>query len=163
MRLLASSRFRLSAAVQAGARCRFLASLVDFLAAFLRRCEACPSIFFARPWCLVAPAAVSRLWAWAIDFATAGGIGPQRGSGVRRQVAASRPVTGSNTQPPAGSQESVVQGLASSQTLGVPAQIPAWQASFSVQRLPSLHGVPSRVAGSEQVPVSGSQTPVSWH
>src|SRR5712692_8486613 len=103
MRLLASSRSRLSAAVQAGARCRFLASRVDFLAALLRRCEACPSIFFARPWWRVAPALAIRLSAWAIDFAMADGIGPQRGSGVRKQVAAARPVTPWKTQPAAGS------------------------------------------------------------
>ena len=50
MRLLAWSRFCLRAATQAGARCRFLASRAAFLAALLRTCEACPSIFFfARP------------------------------------------------------------------------------------------------------------------
>jgi len=36
-----------------------------------------------------------------------------------------------------------VQGLASSHTRGDPAHTPAWQASFWVQRLPSLHAVPS--------------------
>jgi hypothetical protein len=32
-----------------------------------------------------------------------------------------------------------------------------------LQALPSLHGVPSGLAGFEQTPVAGSQTPASWH
>src|SRR5437763_287673 len=47
--------------------------------------------------------------------------------------------------------------------LGVPAQTPALQTSPSVLASPSLHGVPSGVTGFEQVPVSGSQVPASWH
>src|SRR5437899_2557325 len=142
MSVLASSRFCLRAATQAGARCRFLASRAAFLAALLSSCEACPSIFFARPLWWVAPALAIRLWAWAITLAIAGGMGSQVPI-VRRQVAASRPLAGWKTQPAVGSQESVVQGLASSHTRGDPAHTPAWQASFWVQRLPSLHAVPS--------------------
>src|SRR6266481_7180926 len=51
------------------------------------------------------------------------------------QVAASRPVTGWNTQPATGSQESAVQGS------------------------PSLQGA---IGGLEQVPVAGSQKPAMW-
>src|SRR5438309_455197 len=47
--------------------------------------------------------------------------------------------------------------------LGVPAQTPALQRSPSVLASPSSHGVPSGVTGFEQVPVSGSQVPASWH
>src|SRR5437879_4787028 len=52
-----------------------------------------------------------------------------------RQVAASRPVTGWNTQPAAGSQESAVQASPSSQ---------------------------GAIVGLEQVPVAGSQKPARW-
>src|SRR5205809_3549333 len=47
--------------------------------------------------------------------------------------------------------------------LGVPAQTPALQRSPSVLASPSSHGVPSGVTGFEQVALSGSQTPASWH
>src|SRR2546422_852478 len=47
--------------------------------------------------------------------------------------------------------------------LGVPVQTPALQASPSVLASPSLHGLPSGVTGFEQVALSGSQTPASWH
>src|SRR5438477_285431 len=47
--------------------------------------------------------------------------------------------------------------------LGVPVQTPALQASPSVAASPSLQGVPSGVTGFEQVALSGSQTPASWH
>src|SRR5207247_4331297 len=47
--------------------------------------------------------------------------------------------------------------------LGVPVQTPALQASPSVLASPSLQGVPSGVTGFEQVALSGSQTPASWH
>src|SRR5439155_6701309 len=99
MRLLASSRLRRSAPAQAGESWRFFANLSVFLAALLRACEAWPSSFFARPWLLVAPALTIRLWARAIAFAIAGGIGWQTAWGVRRQVAAARPVTGWTMQP----------------------------------------------------------------
>src|SRR5437016_12938008 len=87
-----------------------------------------------------------------------------------RQVAASRPVTGWNTQPAAGSQESAVQASPSSQgaivgleqvpvagsqnpamwqascavqtTGSPPRQRPAWQVSVWEQALPSSHAVP---------------------
>ena len=50
------------------------------------------------------------------------------------------------------------------QTTGLfPLQTPDWQVSTWVQASPSSHGVPFRLAGSEQAPVAGSQTPVSWH
>src|SRR5262245_8923665 len=39
---------------------------------------------------------------------------------------------------------------------------PATHASLSVQALPSVHGLPSGLAGFEQ-PVTGLQTPPLWH
>ncbi|PYQ37600.1 MAG: hypothetical protein DMF55_00380 [Acidobacteria bacterium] len=45
----------------------------------------------------------------------------------------------------------------------LPAQAPAWQASASVQELPSLHGVPFGLAGLEQRPEVVSQVPATWH
>src|SRR5213594_2013254 len=47
--------------------------------------------------------------------------------------------------------------------LGVPVQTPALQTSPSVLASPSSQGVPSGVTGFEQVALSGSQTPASWH
>src|SRR5438132_1257086 len=44
-----------------------------------------------------------------------------------------------------------------------PVQLPLWQVSVWVQGLASLHGTPSSFAGSEQLPVAGSQVPASWH
>src|SRR5262249_7592688 len=49
------------------------------------------------------------------------------------------------------------------QTTGAPAvQVPAWQTSFAVQRLPSSHGVPSGFGATTHAPVDGSQTPAWW-
>src|SRR3989442_1571248 len=42
-------------------------------------------------------------------------------------------------------------------------QVPAWQVSVWVQALPSLQAAPSALAGLEQVPLAGSQTPATWH
>jgi hypothetical protein len=47
--------------------------------------------------------------------------------------------------------------------LAVGVQMPAWQLSPVVQARPSLQVVPSGLAGSEQMPVAGSQVPASWH
>lgn len=59
------------------------------------------------------------------------------------------------TQPPAGLQESVVQGLLSSQLMAVPAtQVPAVQVSPLVQTLPSEQGAELEVC---KQPVAGSQ------
>src|SRR5207245_1666913 len=44
-----------------------------------------------------------------------------------------------------------------------PVQVPAWQVSVWVQASPSVHAVPSALAGVEQWPVAGSQVPASWH
>src|SRR5207244_765857 len=44
-----------------------------------------------------------------------------------------------------------------------PVQVPAWQVSVCVQASPSLHAVPSALAGFEQRPLAGSQTPATWH
>src|SRR2546429_687152 len=44
-----------------------------------------------------------------------------------------------------------------------PVQVPAWQVSVCVQASPSLHAVPSALAGFEQRPPAGSQTPATWH
>src|SRR5438093_2668162 len=40
-----------------------------------------------------------------------------------------------------------------------PMQVPLWQVSVCVQALPSLHAVPSVLAGSEHAPVAGLQVP----
>jgi len=40
-----------------------------------------------------------------------------------------------------------------------PLQLPPWQVSVCVQALVSLHAVPSGLAGFEQLPVVGLQTP----
>ena len=70
--------------------------------------------------------------------------------------------TGVAVQPLAGSQESVVQGLLSSQTGGFePVHTPAWQVSVCVQAFPSLQVVPLDFGGSEHKPVAGLQTPAS--
>ena len=45
----------------------------------------------------------------------------------------------------------------------LPTQLPPWQLSLCVQALASLQAAPSAFAGSEQVPVAGSQVPASWH
>src|SRR6266705_3202716 len=45
----------------------------------------------------------------------------------------------------------------------VPVQTPALQTSPSVLASPSSQGLPSGVTGFEQVALSGSQTPASWH
>jgi hypothetical protein len=42
-------------------------------------------------------------------------------------------------------------------------QLPAWQVSFFVQALPSLHVVPFAAAGFEHAPLVGSQVPTTWH
>jgi hypothetical protein len=44
-----------------------------------------------------------------------------------------------------------------------PVQLPPWQVSVCVQAFPSLHAVPSLIAGFEQTPVVGSHVPASWH
>ena len=50
------------------------------------------------------------------------------------------------------------------QTTGLlPVQSPLWQVSVCVQALPSLHAVPSILAGSEHAPVAGLQVPAVWH
>src|SRR5207244_13500246 len=50
------------------------------------------------------------------------------------------------------------------QTIGFePVQVPDWQVSVCVQALPSLHTVPSALAGLPHWPVVGSHDPASWH
>src|SRR5437773_11111554 len=50
------------------------------------------------------------------------------------------------------------------QTPGLPpVQTPLRQVSVCVQALPSLHAVPSVLAGSEHAPVAGLQVPAVWH
>jgi hypothetical protein len=41
----------------------------------------------------------------------------------------------------------------------VPVQTPAWQTSFTVHMLPSLHAVPSALFGFVQTPVLGLHVP----
>jgi hypothetical protein len=45
----------------------------------------------------------------------------------------------------------------------LPVQTPAWQASFLVQALPSLHATPLGAGGFEHAPVSGMHVPATWH
>src|SRR5881396_435479 len=45
----------------------------------------------------------------------------------------------------------------------LPVQSPLRQVSLCVQALPSLHPVPSVLAGSEHAPVAGLQVPAVWH
>src|SRR5438093_182247 len=45
----------------------------------------------------------------------------------------------------------------------VPVHVPFWQVSACVHALPSLHALPSGLAGFEHVPVAGLQVPASWH
>jgi len=44
-----------------------------------------------------------------------------------------------------------------------PVQVPAWQVSSCVHRLPSLHGVLSAAVGFEHAPVAGLHMPAVWH
>jgi hypothetical protein len=44
-----------------------------------------------------------------------------------------------------------------------PAQLPDWQVSVCVHASPSLHAVPSLLAGFEQTPVDVLHVPVLWH
>jgi hypothetical protein len=44
-----------------------------------------------------------------------------------------------------------------------PVQAPAWQVSVRVHALPSLHAVPSALAGFEQAPVAVLHVPAAWH
>ena len=44
-----------------------------------------------------------------------------------------------------------------------PRHVPAWHVSARVQTSPSLHAVPSGLAGFEQTPVAGLQLPAAWH
>src|SRR5437870_110518 len=50
------------------------------------------------------------------------------------------------------------------QTTGfAPTQAPAWQVSVWVQASPSVQALPFGLAGVEQTPLAGSQTPATWH
>jgi len=50
------------------------------------------------------------------------------------------------------------------QTTGFdPVHVPDWHVSVCVQAFPSLHGALFGLAGFEQTPVSGLQSPTSWH
>jgi hypothetical protein len=68
--------------------------------------------------------------------------------------------SGLAVQPKTGSQPSVVHGLPSLQVSGVPAvQVPAWQVSLPLHRLPSVHDVPLGREGCWH-PVTGLQLSV---
>src|SRR5206468_13082254 len=45
----------------------------------------------------------------------------------------------------------------------LPVHAPAWHVSAGVHALPSLHAVPSGLAGFEHVPLAGSHVPAAWH
>jgi len=80
------------------------------------------------------------------------------------QVVVPPPVIGALLHPLTVLQLSMVQTLLSSQLSGGPlVQTPVWQVSVCVQASPSVHAVPSALAGFEQVPVAGLQTPTLWH
>ena len=51
-------------------------------------------------------------------------------------------------------------GLHETVDVGLP-QVPFWQVSPLVQALPSVHGAPLSLGGSEQTPVAGLQVPTS--
>ena len=71
---------------------------------------------------------------------------------------------GGFAQPVAGTHESLVQGLLSSQfTAGPPVHTPVWQVSAFVQALLSLQPVPLVLFGVEQAPVAVLHMPMSWH
>src|SRR3989442_1776010 len=44
-----------------------------------------------------------------------------------------------------------------------PAHTPLWQVSNRVQALPSVHALPSGLAGFEHAPVAGLHVPGLWH
>src|SRR5262245_23115628 len=72
--------------------------------------------------------------------------------------------TGVEQEPVAGSQVPVSWHWSIGvQTTGLaPVQTPAWQESDRVQALPSSQLEPSAFAGSEHMPVAGSQVPAAW-
>src|SRR5206468_393724 len=74
-------------------------------------------------------------------------------------------LAGSEHAPVAGLQVPAVWHWSEAvQTTGLPpVQRPLWQVSVCVQALPSLHAVPSVLAGSEHAPVAGLQVPAVWH
>jgi len=45
----------------------------------------------------------------------------------------------------------------------LPVHTPAWHVSVWVQAFPSLHALPSALAGLEHAPVVGLHVPASWH
>ena len=53
--------------------------------------------------------------------------------------------------------------LAEHTTGFAPVHTPLWHASVRVQASPSAHAVPSGAAGFEQIPVSRSHVPTTWH
>src|SRR5207244_9222751 len=66
-------------------------------------------------------------------------------------------VSGVLNEPVAGSQESSVHGLPSSQLRAAPTQTPSEHVSPVVQAFPSSHTVPAAASGLEHAPVAGSQ------
>jgi hypothetical protein len=74
------------------------------------------------------------------------------------------PTLGLLQTPEAGSQTPTSWHWSSAvHTTAAPVQAPAKQASSFVQKLPSLHSVPSASEGFEHVPVALSQLPATWH
>src|SRR5207253_3198105 len=45
----------------------------------------------------------------------------------------------------------------------LPTQLPLWQVSVCVQALPSVHGVPSALAGGAEERGAGMHGPATWH
>src|SRR5205809_6576997 len=74
-------------------------------------------------------------------------------------------LSGLEQAPLAGSQTPATWHWSSAvQTTGfAPMQTPAWQVSVWVQASPSAQARPAALAGLEQVPLAGSQTPATWH
>jgi hypothetical protein len=75
------------------------------------------------------------------------------------------PVSGVCTQAPVDVlHEAAWQSSCAVQSTGAePWQEPAWQVSTVVHALPSLHAMPSPLAGFEHAPFEGLQVPGVWH
>src|SRR5438034_1203755 len=88
-----------------------------------------------------------------------------RVQGLPSSQAAPSGFAGLEHVPVAGSQlPAAWHSSAGAQTTGfMRVHVPACQVSLRVQALPSLQAAPSGFAGSEHVPVAGSQLPAAWH
>src|SRR5262249_38261528 len=74
-------------------------------------------------------------------------------------------LSGLEQMPLAGSQVPATWHWSSAvQTTGLaPTQVPAWQGSVWVRGVPALQAAALALSGLEQMPLSGSQVPATWH